>query len=207
MEKNLKLSILSIEEEKVNFLACAFGCAVSIFALIVVVGFLDGGARDFIVLLLMGVSLLIRFLEKRVERFAPYAKYAYMTFPIWGACVLVISNDGKFAAATQVYFMWLLLAVAYYDEKIVLFCSAMTILSTAAAIALFPEAMYKMDTLTIWFYIFTVYVMESILAVIIANRMRNLILQTQQLKQYEVEWTYLEQLEKRKRRIASSYII
>lgn len=197
MDKNLKLSILSIEEERVNFLACVFGVAVSVLALIVVVGFLDGGANDYIVLLLMAVSLLIRFLEKKIEWFAPYAKYAYMTFPIWGACVLVMSNDGKFAGATQVYFMWLILAIAYYDEKMVLLCSAMTILSTAAAIILFPEPMLKLDSLTIWFYIFTIYVMASILAAIIANRMRNLILQTQQLKQYEVEWTYLEQLEKK----------
>lgn len=197
MERNLKLTILSMEEERVNFLACVFGGMVSILALIIVVGFLDGGPRDYIVLLLLAVSLLIRILEKKIERFAPYAKYAYMTFPIWGACVLVISGDGKFAAATQVYFMWLILATAYYDEKIVLFCSAMTILSTAGAIILFPKEMFKLDNLTIWFYMLIVYVMASILAAIIANRMRNMILQMQQLKQYEVEWTYLEQLEKK----------
>ena len=113
MEKNLKLSIVSIEEERVNYLACAFGVVVSIGACILVEGFLDGGPRDYIVLLLAAVSLLIRFLEKKIERFQKYAKYAYMTFPIWGACVLVISNDGKFAGATQIYFMWVLLAVAY----------------------------------------------------------------------------------------------
>ena len=197
MEKNLKLSIVSIEEERVNYLACAFGVVVSIGACILVEGFLDGGPRDYIVLLLAAVSLLIRFLEKKIERFQKYAKYAYMTFPIWGACVLVISNDGKFAGATQIYFMWVLLAVAYCDERMVLLCSSLTILSTACAIVLFPGAMLQLDNIITWFYIFVAYVMESILAVIIANRMRNILLRTQQLKQYEVEWTYLEQLEKK----------
>lgn len=200
MEKNLKLSIVSIEEERVNYLACAFGVVVSIGACILVEGFLDGGPRDYIVLLLAAVSLLIRFLEKKIERFQKYAKYAYMTFPIWGACVLVISNDGKFAGATQIYFMWVLLAVAYCDERMVLLCSSLTILSTACAIVLFPGAMLQLDNIITWFYIFVAYVMESILAVIIANRMRNILLRTQQLKQYEVEWTYLEQLEKKEER-------
>lgn len=152
---------------------------VSIGACILVEGFLDGGPRDYIVLLLAAVSLLIRFLEKKIERFQKYAKYAYMTFPIWGACVLVISNDGKFAGATQIYFMWLLLAVAYCDERMVLLCSSLTILSTACAIVLFPGAMLQLDNIITWFYIFVAYVMESILAVIIANRIRNSLLRTQ----------------------------
>ena len=197
MEKKLKLSILSIEEEKVNFLACAFGVAISVGAFILATRFWDGGVRDSIVLLLTVFSLFVRFLEKKIVKFQKYAKYAYMTFPIWGACVLVISNDGKFAGATQIYFMWLLIAVAYCDERMVLLCSSLTILSTMCAIILFPEAMFKLDNIIVWFYIFIAYVLASILAAIIANTMRNMLVQSQQLKQYEAEGDYLEQLEKK----------
>lgn len=197
MEKSLKLRILSIEEERVNFLAYAFGMVVSISACLFVIGFLDGNRRDLIVLLLAAVSQLIHIFEKKVVVFRKYAKYAYMTFPIWGACVIVISNDGKFAGASQIYFMWLLLAVAYCEEKMVLLCSSLTILSTMCAIIFFPGAMLKLDNIIVWFYIFIAYVLASILATIIANRMRNMLLQSQQLKQYEIEWNYLEQLEKK----------
>lgn len=190
-------SILSIEEERVNFIAFIFCMLASVGAFIVVVGFLDGSYRDGIVLVLTIIGLLIRILEKRTRWFKKYAKYAYMTGTFWVTCVLVISNDGKFAAATQADFMWLMLSMAYYEVSVVLFCSAVTIISTAGAIILFPEAMLKLDNLTIWFYIFTIYLLTTILAAIIAKRMRNMIEQTRKLKTYEDELSYLEQLEEK----------
>lgn len=190
------MNLLKIEEEHVNNIAFSFGALFSIVAFIVVVGFLDGAPRDSIVLGLLAVCFFIRFLEKRADWFKKYVKYAYMTIPFWGTCILIVSNDGKFAAATQVYFMWLILAVAYYEVSVVLFCSAVTIVSTVGAIIFFPEAMLKLDNLTIWFYIFVIYLMATLLAAIIAKRMRNLIEQTRQLRMYEGELSYLEQLEK-----------
>ena len=140
---------------------------------------------------------MIQISEKKIKGFKKYAKYAYMTIPFWGTCVLIVSNDGKFAAVTQAYFMWLILSIAYYDVFVVLLCSAVTIASTAGAIILFPEAMLKLDNLTIWFYIFTVYLLATLLAAIIAKRMRDLIEQTREVKRYEDELIYLEQLEKK----------
>lgn len=193
----MKPSILSIEEERVNFIAFVFCMLASVGAFIVVVGFLEGSYRDGIVLGLTMIGLLIRTLEKRTRWFKKYAKYAYMTGPFWVIWVLVISNDGKFAAATQADFMWLMLSIAYYEVSVVLFCSAVTIISTAGAIVLFPEAMLQLDNLTIWIYIFTIYLLATILAAIIARRMRNLIEQTQKMKMYEDELSYLEQLEEK----------
>lgn len=193
----MKPSILSIEEERVNFIAFVFCMLASVGAFIVVVGFLGGSYRDGIVLGLTMIGLLIRTLEKRTRWFKKYAKYAYMTGPFWVIWVLVISNDGKFAAATQADFMWLMLSIAYYEVSVVLFCSAVTIISTAGAIVLFPEAMLQLDNLTIWIYIFTIYLLATILAAIIARRMRNLIEQTQKMKMYEDELSYLEQLEEK----------
>lgn len=193
----MKPGILNIVEEKVNFIAFVFGELASVGAFIVVVGFLDGSFRDGIVLGLAVIGCLIRGMEKHIRRFKKYAKYAYMTMPFWITWVLVISNDGKFAAVTQAYFMWLILSVAYYEVSLVLLCAAVTIISTAGAIILFPEAMLQLDTLTMWFYIFTIYLIAVVLAAIIAKRMRELIEQTQNLKLYEDELSYLEQLEEK----------
>lgn len=178
-------------------MAFVFGTLASVGAFIVVVGFLGGAPRDSIALLITAVCLLIQISEKKIKWFKQYAKYAYMTIPFWGTCVLVVSNDGKFAAVTQAYFMWLILSVAYYDASVVLACSTVTIVSTAGAIILFPEAMLKLDNLTIWLYIFSVYLLATLLAAIIAKRMRYLIEQTRQIKLYEDELSYLEQLEKK----------
>ncbi|MBO5032697.1 MAG: GHKL domain-containing protein [Lachnospiraceae bacterium] len=196
----MKSSILSIEEERVNFIAFIFGVLASGGSFIVVVGFLDGTPRDAISLGLVGICLLIRFLEKHLSRFKKYAKYAYMTGPFWVTCAMVISNDGKYAAVTQAYFMWLILSIAYYEVVLVLFCSAVTIFSTVGAIVLFPEAMLQLDNMTIWLYIFMIYFMATILAAIIARRMRILIEQTREMKRYEDELSYLEQLEEKEER-------
>lgn len=193
----MNLSILNIEEERVNLIAFIFGELASIGAFIVVVCLWGGTLRDGIVLGLALIGCLIRGLEKKTEWFEKYAKYAYMTMPFWITWVLVISNDGKFAATTQAYFMWLILSIAYYEVSLVVLCAATTIISTAGAIILFPEAMLKLDSLAMWYYIFTVYFMAAVLAAIIAKRMRYLIEQTQKLRTYEDELSYLELLEEK----------
>lgn len=189
--------ILNIEEERVNFIAFVFGELASVGAFIVVVGFWGGSFRDGIVLGLAMIGCLIRVLEKKTRWFKKYAKYTYMTMPFWITGVLVVSNDGKFAAVTQAYFMWLILSIAYYEVSLVLLCAATTIISTAGAIILFPEAMLQLDSLAMWFYIFTIYIMAAVLAAIIAKRMRDLIEQTRKLRMYEDELSYLEQLEEK----------
>lgn len=197
MNDKIKSDIISMEEERANSIAFSFGMIFVIAAFIVVVGFLDGSKRDYAALLVTVVCMLIRFMEKKVGWFKRYAKYAYMTIPFWCTCVLIISNDGKYAAVTQVYFMYLTLSIAYYDVKMVLICSAVTIISTVWALIFFTESMLKLDNLTIWFYIFTVYLMATFLSAIIARRMRHLIEKTRLMKAYEDELIYLEQLEKK----------
>ena len=75
----MRLNILNIEEERVNFMAFVFGTLASVGAFIVVVGFLGGAPRDSIALLITAVCLLIQISEKKIKWFKKYAKYAYMT--------------------------------------------------------------------------------------------------------------------------------
>ena len=195
--EELKLEILNMEEERVNTIAFAFGILASIIAFIVVVVLLDGVPRDSIVFVVTGACLLTRILEKKFRWFKKYAKYAYMTMPFWGTIIAVVSNDGRFAAMTQFYFVCLMVSMAYCNAKVVLFCSTVTIVSTVGAFILYPEAMLKLDNIIIWFYIFIIYSIASLLAAIMAQRMRDLIRQAEQVKSYENELVYLEQLEKK----------
>lgn len=130
----MKLSILNIEEEQVNFIAFVFGMLAVLGSFIVVVGFLDGDFRDYVALVFLPFGILLRILEKKSKWFRKYAKYMYMACPSFSTVIAVISNDGKFAAITQFYFMWLILAVAYCDVRMVFFCSAMTITTNIAAL-------------------------------------------------------------------------
>lgn len=193
----MKLNILNMEEEKINFVALVFGMLALLGSFIVVVGFLDGNLKDYIALAFLPFGVLLRILEQKIKWFKKYAKYVYMACPSFATVIVVVSNDGKYAAITQFYFMWLIIAVAYCDVKMVVFCSVTVIASNIGALILFPEAMLKLDNYTIWFYIFIIYLMETFLAVIIAKQMRSLIEQAALARQYEDELSYFEQLEKK----------
>lgn len=190
-------NLFNIGEDRLNFLMFLAGMIISIEALIVVVGVLHGSSRDYSVLLVTGTCILIRTLELKIKRFERYVKYAYMIVPFMATCAIIICNDGQYAAVTQFYFTWLLLSVAYCNAKVVIVCSAVTIISTLGGLLLFPEAMLKLDNYTIWFFIFTLYVVTSFLAVFIAKRMRGLIEKAHLIKTYDDELAYLKQLEKK----------
>lgn len=197
MKSKVKQTLLHLEEEWVNRIAFFFATLAAVEAFVVVVVILDGPPRDSIILVMPFFGILMMILERRTTWFKRYAKYAYMTLPFWCSIILIIDGGGRFAAVTQLYFMWLSLSIAYYDVKMVLFCSAMTISSTAGAIILAPEAMFKLDNLTMWIYILTVYMMATALAIVISWRMHRFIEQQQKVRVYEDKLIYLEQLEQK----------
>ncbi len=196
-QSKIKQDFINLEEEETNTIVFAAAEIISIMAFVAVVVFLDGSIRDWFVLLCSILGFGLRFWERRAIWFRKYAKYMYLMVSFWCTCVLVISNDGKYAAATQVYFIFLTIAIAYYDVKMVLYYSAVTIVSTVGALILFPEAMLKVDNLSIWIFILAVFVIGTFFAAIIAMRMRLLIEKTKQIKAYEDELVYLKQLEKK----------
>ena len=197
MEGKTKRNVLSGEEETVNTIVFAAWVFLTVGAFIVVVGFMGGSFKDWIALAVTAIGIIIRFLEKKVFGFKRYAKYAYMTLPVWCTYGLVLDNEGNFAAVTQAWFFFLALSIAYYDVKMVFFCAATTIGSTVGAFLFCPEAMLKLDSLSIWLYIFSVYVMAICFCAVIANRMRRILESTRKMKAYEDELVYLEQLQKK----------
>ena len=104
MREKKELNILNAEEENVNTIMFIAWVFLTVLAFIVVVVFFNGSFRDSIALVVTAIGILIRLLEKRTIWFRKYAKYAYMTLPIWCTIGLVVDNEGKFAAVTQAYF-------------------------------------------------------------------------------------------------------
>lgn len=195
-----KFNFLSQEEESINKMLFIAWIFITVVAFVVVVLLLKGPLKDWIALAVTAVGVIMRILEKKTGWFGKYAKYAYLTLPIWCTCVLVLDNEGRFAAVTQAWFLLLALSTAYYDVKMVFFCAGVTVFSTAGALIFFPEAMLNLDNLGIWLYILSVYIMDFGFSVIIAKRMRQLLEKARQMKAYEDELVYLEQLEKKEQR-------
>ncbi len=197
--KDIKLinEILNFDEDTANTIMFIMGMLVPVIAFIVVVGFLNGTLQDWTALLIAIICILFRILEKKTKWFKKYAKYAYVTIPFWCNCVLIIDNEGRFAAATQVYIMYLMASIIYYNVKVTLWCALLTISSTVASIILFPDAMLKMDEISIWFFILVIYIMAIIFAVIISKRIRHMVKEIKNARHYEDELIYLEQLQKK----------
>lgn len=110
---------------------------------------------------------------------------------------MIFTNDGKYAAVSQVYFIFLTVSIAYCDVKMTLYCATVTIISTVGGLIFFPEAMLKVDEFSIWIYILVTFVIATILASVIAKHMWRLIEKTRTIKAYEDELVYLEQLQKK----------
>lgn len=197
MKNKTKLSIIKMEEESVNTLVFAAWIIVTVGAFIGVVCFMGGGIENWMTLAVAAIGIIFRIFEKKTEWFKKYAKYAYMTLPFWCTWGLILDDEGRFAATTQAWFLYLALSIAYYDVKMVLFCAMVTIVSTILSFALSPQAMLELDNATVWFYILALYVVEIIFCSLIANRMRRLLKKARQMKSYEDELIYLEQLEKK----------
>lgn len=192
-----KFNIWELGEETINTIVFITGVIASVGACLFVIFFLDGSIRDAISLIAAVVYIIIRILEKKTDWFKKYAKYAYMTVPFWTTIILVVSNDGKFAAVSQGYLMFLALSTAYHEVKVVFFCAAVTVISSIGAFVLFPQAMLKLDEPIVWVYISSIYIMSTLLSAFIAKRMELMVEQTRRMKAYEDELVYLKQLEKK----------
>ncbi|MBQ7065272.1 MAG: hypothetical protein IJN92_00465 [Lachnospiraceae bacterium] len=199
-DEKVKLDIVQEEEAKANKIAFMAAELISLMAFVAVVVFLEGTMRDWIILIASLTGIVMQVLEKKTSRFRKYSKYLYMTISFWCICIVIITNDGKYAAVTQVAFVFLAVAIAYCDAKLVLYHAVITIVSIIGGLIFFPEAMFKVDELSIWIFILAIFIIGAILAAIIAQRMKRLIEETRQMRIYEDELIYLEQLEKKDER-------
>ena len=82
-----------------NFFMFILMVAIPIAAFAFVMLFIQGTAKDSVVLLMVAASIVIRIFEKKLGRLAKYLYISIM--PVFGAVVIVLANDGTFGAITQ----------------------------------------------------------------------------------------------------------
>lgn len=162
------LRVLQNEERQMNLIMFLANLAVPVVALIFVTLFLQGGAKDAIILLMAAAAVIIRIFEKML---GSAAKYLYVSLmPFFGAVVIVYANDGKFGAMTQAYFLFLVMSIAYYDKRVVLTNAVVTVLANTAAILLFPDSYLLMHNYFVWIFIMLVFFLGAATSFIIAAR-------------------------------------
>ncbi len=177
----MQLEILKNEEKKMNFIMFLFLVIIPCIAVGYVLLFNNGSSRDMIVLFMVGASLLVKLFEKLLGK---YAKYLYISIlPIFGTVTIVLGNPGSFGAMAEAYFLVLFLAIPYYDLTMVIVCTIVTIIPNIVAMFIFQEAYLAMYTLSIWIFVWMVYILAALVAAFIIQRARSLFLDVEQKEQ------------------------
>lgn len=164
----MNLNILKNEEKKMNLIMFGVNIFIPIAAFSFVMLFLNGTAVDAIIFLMAGFGVVIKLLDKLLGRFTKYLHISVL--PIVGAITIVFANDGCFGAMTQAYFLYLILAIAYYDKTVILVNAIVTIGVNFLFAIFFTDSFLLMHTIPVWVFIMILYTMASAIAIIIAER-------------------------------------
>jgi len=180
----MELEILKNEEKRMNFVMFLFLAVIPCVALGYVLLFNHGTARDCIVLLMVLADILVRLCEKALGK---YAKYLYISIlPVCGMVTIVWGSPGCFGAMAEAYFLVLFLAVPYYEASMVWVCTAVTIVPNLIAMLVFKDAYLVMYSMSIWIFVWMVYVLAVVVALYIIQRARSLFLDVEK-KEHEME--------------------
>ncbi|MCH3963608.1 MAG: methyl-accepting chemotaxis protein [Clostridium sp.] len=173
----MELNTLKNEEKRMNLFMFYVNAILPIMAFLFVYFFLNGNSRDAIVFLMTAISILIKLMEKILGK---YTKYLYISIiPALGALTIVYTNDGRFGAMTQAYFVILMLAIAYYDKTVVIVNSSVTIISNLIFAIFYTNQFLIMYNIPVWIYIMIVFMLGTAIAILISQRTYNLFASTE----------------------------
>lgn len=164
----MRLKILKDKEIKMNKIMFAVNIFVSVAGFIFVMLFLKGTWIDSIALCIALSSVLVRLLESKL---ADKAKYLYLSiFPIGGAITVIVANDGKYGALSQVFFLGLILTIAYYDVAVVKVYAIVTLVANGLGLIFFTKSYMLMHSVIVWIFIGIVFVLAVLAAVLITQQ-------------------------------------
>ncbi len=164
----MQLEVLKNEEKQMNVIECFVNMGVPIAGFVFVMLFVQGTWIDAVIFLWPLASILVRIFEKNLGQ---YAKYLYVSLsPFFGALTLAITGDGKYGAMSHVYFLALLLCIAYYDVSVVKVNASVTIISNVVAMIIAPSGFIKMHSVIVWIFIAIVFMLCIMGTVVITSR-------------------------------------
>lgn len=164
----MDLEILRNEEKRMNQIMFLFLAAIPVVAVVYVLLFNGGSARDAVALAMVAVDVVVKLLEKPLGK---YAKYLYISdLPVVGAITIVLGNPASFGAMAEAYFLILFLAIPYYDLSVINVCVVVTVAANAVAMVIAPGQFMAMYTIPIWIFVLMVYILAVVVSVFIVKR-------------------------------------
>lgn len=162
-----ELEILKKEEKKTDLIIFFINTVVPVTGLIFVMLFLGGVAKDCVVLVIPVLALIIKAFSKKLGKYEKYLNVSLL--PVTGSITVAIDGEGRFAAMTHVYFLILLISVAYYSVTAVKVNVIVTIAVNVILMIIFPESFLNMHSLFVWIFILAVFLLFAIVAYIVAD--------------------------------------
>ncbi|WP_446897010.1 methyl-accepting chemotaxis protein [Clostridium sp. LBM24168] len=164
----MQLDTLKNEERRMNFIMFLVNICVPVAGTEYVMFFLGGTIRDYICFIMAICSIVVKILEKELGK---YAKYLYISIiPICGAIVIGYTNDGRFMALTQGYFLVIVLEIAYFEKSVIIVNLIATIVGNLIAGFIFPSGFLALLPTGVWLFIGMEYTIGAGLAFYISNR-------------------------------------
>ena len=175
------LDILKNVEKKMNSTMFVVNMIIPIAAFAFVMLFIQGTMKDSIVLLMALASLIVRLFETKL---GGVAKYLYVSIlPFFGAVVIAVGADGKFAAMTQVYIFIILLSIGYYNMSVLKVNAIVTFVANLIGMIIFPAAYLEMHSRIVWVFIAIVYLLSFLGAMLTANETYGLFVKVEDKEQ------------------------
>ncbi len=185
---------LALEEQQTIAIFCTAEIATLSLAYLLVMIFLDGTKEDNIVLLMIVYCMVVYLIK---SKYTKTAKCMLSCSSGLFAIVTIVSNTGHYGAIASTFFLFLIISMAYHDIFQVLLSSVSVLSTNILGIIFFRDAFLKVHNMTVWMFIFVIFVIATVIALIITSRTHNLFEKERQLQLSEFELTHLEQVEKK----------
>lgn len=175
--KAVKSESIKKEEKFMNFIMFIVNIAIPIAGFTFVMLFVNGNAKDSIVLIMVAASILTRLFEKRLGEIA---KYIYVCIlPVFGAVTVAFASDGHYVAITHCYMMVTVMAIPYYNLSLIKVNAIATIIPNMLLMILFPKGFLNLHILIGWIFIMIVYILMVLICMLVSFRAKNMFIKAE----------------------------
>ena len=178
------MEVMGLDKEEVfmNKFMFLANLSVPVMGFVFVMLFIHGEPKDAIVFVVLGMTLVVKLLEKPL---GPNAKYMYgCVVPIGGAIVIAFADGGHYVGLTQCYFVFTVMMIPYYNINMIKVNAITTIIANAILMVLFPKGFLAMiNSVVGWIFIGVVYIIFAVVCCMVAIRARNLIIDVEEKEQ------------------------
>lgn len=171
-ECSMQSKLMENQEKRINFIMFLVNVFLPFIGFCFVMLFLHGDFKDSFIFIISAAAILIRLLEKLLGR---YAKYLYVSItPILGGLTIGYLGGNKYGTIIYCYFLMLILAIAYYNKKVIIVNAFITIISNCIFGVVYLKSFLMINNLTVFIVIMLEFIISTAMAAVVVDGMYKL---------------------------------